>query len=166
MCTCKKLLTLCDCDVTDCDDHAMSCNIVWFCVHNWLLLWCNCNLTATRNKRVHFSARLHEVAANHNAGRNQYGHGPHSLLTQPPRSWFSGLPKFCHTDNGVHLPSVIQQKWHPAAKVGEDKIRFVPTFSEVGGDMSHGSHVVAAPTAVHVVYHHQVLAWLSVLTKM
>jgi len=32
-------------------------------VHN-----CDCDVTATRNKRVHFSARLHELAANHNAG--------------------------------------------------------------------------------------------------
>ena len=31
-------------------------------VHN------DCDVTATWNKHVHFSARLHEVAANHNAG--------------------------------------------------------------------------------------------------
>ena len=42
MCTCNKLLTLCDCDVTDCDDHAMSRNIVRFCVHN-----CDCYCDAT-----------------------------------------------------------------------------------------------------------------------
>jgi len=34
----------------------------------WLRLWCNCNVTATRNESVHFSAKLHEVTANHNAG--------------------------------------------------------------------------------------------------
>jgi len=32
-------------------------------VHNY-----DCDVTATRNEHVHFSARLQEVAANHNAG--------------------------------------------------------------------------------------------------
>jgi len=38
------------------------------CSHLRLRLWCNCDVTATRNIHVHFSARLHDVAANHDAG--------------------------------------------------------------------------------------------------
>ena len=57
----------CDCDVTTATTttvlrHATSCSQLW------LRLWCNCDVTATRNKHVHFSAKLYEVATNRSAG--------------------------------------------------------------------------------------------------
>ena len=42
------------------------------CSQLWLRLWCNCDVTATRNEGVYFfipgCTMLHEVAANHKAG--------------------------------------------------------------------------------------------------
>jgi len=49
------------------------------CSQLWLRLRCNCDVTATRNEHVYFSARSHGVAANHNAG---IGMGVAILLDQ------------------------------------------------------------------------------------
>ena len=167
MCTCNKLLTLCDCDVTDCDDHAMSRNIVRFCVHN-----CHCYCDATAiwlrpeiNVFIFLPGctRLQPITMREGISTGMVP--TLFLLSLPAHGFLVCLNSVIQTTVYICHP-LYSKKWHPAAKAGEDKIHFVPTFSEVGGDMSHGSHVVAAPTAVHVVYHHQVLSWLSVLTKM
>jgi len=64
----SQLLRLrCECDATATavQRHA-AC--VRFVFTMRLRLPRNCDVTATRNKHVHFSARLHEVAAAHSAG--------------------------------------------------------------------------------------------------
>ena len=44
------------------------------------------------------------------------------------------------------LPTLSRGKRQPVAKVGWDQIHSVPIISKVGGDASHGSHRLVAPT--------------------
>ena len=64
-----------------------------------------------------------------------------SLLFFPPL--VEDSQKVCR--KFVRLPTLPEKNGSQLKKVGEEQIDLVPTISKVGGDASHGSHIVVAP---------------------
>ena len=67
----------------------------------------------------------------------------HSL---PYSSFFLPLNLAKRSVKALSFPHCPEEKRQPVAKVGWDQIHSVPIISKVGGDASHGSHRLVAPT--------------------